>query len=61
MLHKPMPKSMTENKNGVWMAGSTWSGMKPVAGDGWLFIDLVRAENKNLTQKRSKYLLVKQP
>ena len=56
-----MPKSMTENKNGVWMAGSTWSSMKPVAGDGWLFIDLVRAENKYLTQKRSIYLLVKQP
>ena len=49
-----MPKSMTENKNGVWVAGSNWSSMRPGAWDGWLFIDLLRAENKNLTQSEKK-------
>lgn len=54
MLHKPMPKSIIGNKNGTWMTGSNWSGMKPGAGEGWLFIELVKDEHKNMIPLTNK-------
>lgn len=54
MLHKPMLKSIIGNKNGTWMTGSNWSGMKPGAVKGWLFIELVKDEHKNIIPLANK-------
>lgn len=57
-----MPKSMTKNKNEVWMAGSTWSSRNLELEMGDYLLTQWGLKTKIwLSQKRSKYLLVKQP
>lgn len=57
-----MPKSMTKNKNEVWMAGSTWSSRNLELEMGDYLLTRWGLKTKIwLSQKRSKYLLVKQP
>lgn len=53
-----MPKSMTKNKNEVWMAGSTWSSRNLELEMGDYLFDSVRTENKIWLSQKSKYLLI---